>query len=154
MEYEWLKFIHILSSTILFGTGVGSAFYMYRANLSRDVPSIYFAAKNVVLADWLFTTPTVIIQPLTGLLLMYIGGFDLNDPWIIGSFALYFLAGICWVPVVWLQMRMRDMAKEAHRTHTKLSDLYWKYERWWFWLGVIAFPAMVIVFHFMVFKPV
>ena len=154
MEYQWLKFIHILSSTVLFGTGVGSAFYMYRANLSKDVPSIYFAAKNVVLADWLFTTPTVIIQPLTGLLLMYIGGFDLYDPWIIGSFALYFLAGICWVPVVWLQMRMRDMAKEAHRSNTKLSDLYWKYERWWFWLGVIAFPAMVIVFHFMVFKAV
>ena len=154
MEYLWLKFIHILSSTFLFGTGVGSAFYMFRANLSRDVPSIYFATRNVVLADWLFTTPTVIIQPLTGIAMMYVMDYNLLDPWIIGSIALYFLAGICWVPVVWLQMRMRDIAKEAHEGGSELSALYWKYERWWFWLGVIAFPAMVIVFHLMVFKPV
>ena len=154
MEYLWLKYLHILSSTLLFGTGVGSAFYMYRANRSKDVSSIYFASRNVVLADWLFTTPTVIIQPLSGIAMMYLMDYDLYNTWIIASFALYFLAGICWVPVVWLQMRMRDMAKEANDGNSELSALYWKYERWWFWLGVIAFPAMVIVFNLMVFKPV
>ena len=153
MDYLWLKFIHILSSTFLFGTGVGSAFYMFRANLSKDVPSITFAAKNVVLADWFFTTPTVIIQPVSGLMMMYIGGYNIYDPWIMTSLALYALAGICWLPVVWLQMKMRDLAVEAMNKGEGLSDKYWKYERWWFWLGVIAFPAMIIVFHCMVFKP-
>lgn len=153
MDYLWLKFIHILSSTFLFGTGVGSAFYMFRANLSKDVPSIAFAAKNVVLADWFFTTPTVIIQPVTGIMMMHVMGFNIYDPWIMASFALYGLAGICWLPVVWLQVKMRDIANEALYKGESLSDRYWKYERRWFWLGVIAFPAMIIVFHCMVFKP-
>lgn len=154
MEYFWLKYIHIISSTFLFGTGVGSAFYMFRANMSRDPHSIYFAARNVVIADWLFTTPTIIIQPVTGVMMMYSAGYSLTDFWIIASFALYFLAGICWCPVVYLQIRMRNMAKEALEKGTELPLLYWRFERIWFWLGVIAFPAIVTVFHFMVFKPV
>jgi len=154
MEYLWLKYIHIISSAFLFGTGVGSAFYMLRANLSRDPHSIYFAARNVVLADWLFTTPTIIIQPVTGVMMMYIAGYSLIDFWIIASFALYFLAGICWLPVVYLQIRMRNMAKEALERGTELPLLYWRFGRIWFWLGVIAFPSIVIVFHLMVFKPI
>lgn len=153
MEYLWLKYIHIISSTFLFGTGVGSAFYMFRANLTKDPHSIFFAARNVVLADWLFTTPAIIIQPVTGVMMMYIAGYSLTDFWIITSFALYFLAGICWLPVVWLQMRMRDMAKESLEKRTELPPLYWRFERIWFWLGVIAFPALVAVFYLMVFKP-
>lgn len=154
MEYLWLKYVHIISSTFLFGTGVGSAFYMFRANISREPHSIYFAARNVALADWLFTTPTIIIQPVTGVIMMYIAGYSLTDFWIIASFALYFLAGICWLPVVWLQIRMRDVAKKALESGTELPPLYWKFERIWFWLGVIAFPALVLVFYLMVFKPV
>jgi len=152
MECLWLKYIHILSSTFLFGTGVGSAFYMLRANLSKDVHSIYFAARNVVLADWLFTTPTVIIQPLTGLWMMRLIGVNIMDTWILDSFALYFLVGACWLPVVFLQMKMRDIAGTALKEETALPSAYWKYERLWFWLGVVAFPLMLVIFHLMVFK--
>ena len=153
MEYFTLKYIHILSSTFLFGTGVGSAFYMFRANLSKDVPSIYFATRNVVIADWLFTTPTAIIQPVTGIMMMRLTGLSFSDPWIFWGIALYFLVGICWLPVVYFQIKMRDMARVAYETKTDLTKSYWRLERWWFWLGVIAFPAMVLIFHFMVFKP-
>ncbi len=153
MEYLWLKYVHILSSTFLFGTGVGSAFYLFRANRSKDVPSIYFATRNVVIADWLFTTPTAIIQPVTGIMMMRLTGLSFSDPWVIGGTALYALVGICWLPVVYFQIRMREMAKEAYENGTELAKSYWRLERIWFWLGVIAFPAMVLAFHFMVFKP-
>lgn len=152
MEYLWLKYIHILSSTFLFGTGVGSAFYMFRANVSKDVPSIYFAARNVVLADWLFTTPTVIIQPITGFWMMHLLGVCLTDAWILVSIIIYLIVGACWLPVVFLQMKMRDLAGEALKTGVLLPPVYWRYEKIWFWLGVIAFPLMLIIVHLMVFK--
>jgi len=152
MEYLWLKYIHILSSTFLFGTGVGSAFYMFRANLSKDLPSISFATRTVVLADWLFTTPTVIIQPLTGLWMMHLAGMRIMDTWILGSIVLYLLVGVCWVPVVFMQMKMRDMAGKALREGSPLPQAYWRYERRWFWLGVVAFPLTLAIFHLMVLK--
>lgn len=152
MEYLWLKYIHILSSTFLFGTGVGSAFYMFRANVSKDVPSIYFAARNVVLADWLFTTPTVIIQPITGFWMMHPLGVCLTDAWILVSIIVYLIVGACWLPVVFLQMKMRDLAGEALKKGVLLPPVYWRYEKIWFWLGVIAFPLMLIIVHLMVFK--
>jgi uncharacterized membrane protein len=153
MTYLGLKFIHILGAIFLFGTGLGSAFYMYRADRHREIHAIYFAAKNVVIADWLFTTPTIIIMPLTGLAMTYLVGYPLTHAWIAGSLALYVLAGACWLPVVYLQIRMRDMAFEALARQTALPPLYHRYMRIWFWLGVPAFAAMVVIIHLMVFKP-
>lgn len=153
MEYLIVKWLHILSSTLLFGTGLGSAYYMYFANRCGDPRVIAVVTRHVVWADWLFTTPTVIFQPLSGLYLAYVAGFPLFSGWIIWSFALYFLAGACWLPVVWLQLRMRDMAEAAHRHGQTLPPLYWRYGRIWLGLGIPAFIAMVIVFYLMVVKP-
>lgn len=153
MPYLFLKYIHVISSTVLFGTGVGSAFYMLRANLSKDVPSICFASRNVVLADWLFTTPAVIIQPLTGFLMMREAGYSMTDAWILWSLALYALAGAAWLPVVCIQVRMREMAREAYEALTPLPRAYWRLAFAWVALGCVAFPALVAVFLLMVFKP-
>lgn len=153
MPYLFLKCVHVISSTVLFGTGVGSAFYMLRANLSKDVPSIYFASRNVVLADWLFTTPAVVIQPLTGFLMMREAGYSLADAWILWSIALYAVAGAAWLPVVGIQMRMRGMAEKAYETGTPLPRAYQRLALAWVALGCVAFPALVIVFLLMVFKP-
>lgn len=106
MIYLWLKYIHIISATLIFGAGLGSAFYMFRAHLSKDEKAIAFAAKNVVIADWAFTTPAIIIQPLTGFGLMYVMGYPILTPWILLSLGLFVLAGICWIPVVWLQIKI------------------------------------------------
>lgn len=153
MDYLVVKWLHILSSTFLFGTGIGSAFYMLFTSLSRDVRAIAVVSRHVVLADWIFTSTTVIIQPLTGMYLIHLAGFPWNSPWIMWSVALYLVAGACWLPVVWIQIKMRDMAQVAAREGTDLPQQYWRYLRTWTLLGIPAFIAMVLVFWLMVSKP-
>lgn len=153
MEYLVLKWIHILSSTLLFGTGLGSAFYKYFADRRGDPALIAGVNRLVVLADWLFTTPTVILQPLTGLAMVALIGYPLDTPWLLLSIALYLLAGACWLPVVWLQIRMRRLSDDAVDEGRALSLEYRRLARIWFWLGVPAFLSMVGVFYLMVVKP-
>ena len=153
MEYVIIKWMHILSSTLLFGTGLGSAFYMFFASRTRDARVIAVVVRYVVIADWAFTTPTIILQPLTGFYLVHIAGFPLTSTWIAASVALYLLAGACWLPVVWIQMRMRDMAREAAASGSELPVRYWSFLRWWVALGIMAFLALVAVFYLMVAKP-
>ncbi len=153
MSYLIIKYFHIISMVLLFGTGLGSAFYKWMADKSGDLNHIAITNRHVVLADWLFTTPTVIIQPLTGLWMLYLSQLPLTTPWVMTSFALFFIAGACWLPVVWLQIQMRNMANTAVENQTELPELYWKYTRHWFWLGVPAFIAMVLVVLLMVLKP-
>jgi uncharacterized membrane protein len=153
MEYMIVKWLHILSSTFLFGTGIGSAFYMLFTSLSRDVRAIAVVSRHVVLADWIFTTTTIVIQPLTGFYLIHLAGFPMESRWIVWSIALYFLAGACWLPVVWMQIKMRDMAQVAASAGTELPQQYWRYLRYWTLLGIPAFFALVVVFWLMVSKP-
>jgi len=152
MEYFILKTLHILSAIVLFGTGLGSAFYKYFTDRSGDIRAIAVTNRLVVLADWLFTTPAIIIQPLTGWLLMDTLGFAWDTPWILAAVVLYALAGACWLPVLWLQIRMRALSDAAVRLDHGLADEYHRYRRWWFWLGVPAFAAMVGIVLLMVFK--
>jgi uncharacterized membrane protein len=153
MSYVTVKWLHILSSTLLFGTGLGSAFYMFFTSLTRDARATAVVARYVVIADWVFTTPTIIIQPLTGIYLIHLAGFPWQSEWIQGAFALYFLAGACWLPVVWMQIKMRNMAQSAAASDQPLPSLYWTYLRRWVALGVVAFLALVVVFYLMVAKP-
>jgi uncharacterized membrane protein len=152
MSYATLKTLHILSMVLLFGTGLGSAYYKWMADRSGIVAHIAATNRQVVLADWMFTTPTVIFQPLSGLVLAYLAGWPFSTPWIAASLGLYVLAGACWVPVVWLQIRMRRIAESAVANGTSLPQEYWRLARLWFWLGVPAFSAMVLVVALMVFK--
>jgi len=152
--YLSLKYLHLISMVLLFGTGLGSAWYKWMADRSQNLAHIAVVNRHVVLADWLFTTPTIIIQPLTGLAMVWLMGIPLTTPWIGISLLLYLLAGACWLPVVWLQMRMRDLAQQAVVNNTSLTLQYWRYARWWFWLGVPAFIAMIVVVVLMVFKPI
>ena len=153
MDYVVVKWLHVLSSTLLFGTGIGSAFHMLLASLTRQPAVAAVVVRQVVWADWLFTTTTIVIQPLTGLYLVHLMGLPLRTPWIAWSIALYFLAGACWLPVVWLQIRMRRMAEAAVQRGEPLPELCFRYLRIWTVLGVPAFLALVIVFYLMVAKP-
>ena len=152
MLYLSLKYLHILSMVLLFGTGLGSAFYKWMADRSGNLAHITVVNRHVVLADWIFTTPPVIFQPLSGLWMVYLLGLPLATPWIALSLGLYVFAGLCWLPVVWLQIRMRNLADAALMAQTPLPAEYWRYARVWFWLGVPAFVAMVGVVFLMVFK--
>jgi uncharacterized membrane protein len=153
VTYLVVKWLHILSSTLLFGTGLGSAWYMFFASRTRDPRVIASVVRYVVIADWVFTTPTIIIQPLTGFYLAHLAGFPLRSRWLVWTFGLYILAGAAWLPVVWMQMRMRDLAVTAAQNAIPLPALYWKYLRAWVALGVVAFLALVVVFYLMVVKP-
>jgi uncharacterized membrane protein len=154
MDYVTLKWLHIMSSTFLFGTGVGSAFYLLFATMSHNVRAIAVVTRCVVLADWLFTTTTVVLQPLTGYFLMRMAGFPVESRWLLWSIALYALAVACWLPVVWLQIRMRAVARAAADNDMPLPMSYWRYFSIWFALGIPAFAAFVSVFYLMVVKPV
>ena len=151
--YLTLKWLHILSSVVLVGTGLGSAYYMFFANRSRDLAAQAVVTRLVVQADWWFTTPTVLLQPATGLAMVHLAGFPLSTPWIAASLVLYAVAGLCWLPVVWLQIRMARRAAAANAANGALPPRYWRYARAWEWLGYPAFAAMVVVFYLMVAKP-
>ncbi|MGC1550648.1 MAG: DUF2269 domain-containing protein [Rhodanobacter sp.] len=151
--YVLLKIVHILSSTLLFGTGLGTAFFMWFTHRTGQVAAIATATRLTVLADFLFTTPAVIVQPLSGFLLMRLMGFDLHTPWLQAAVMLYVITGACWLPVVWLQWRARDLAAAAMQAGTPLPPIYYRYMRTWFALGWPAFLAVIAIFWLMVAKP-
>jgi uncharacterized membrane protein len=154
-DYLIVKTLHVLSATFLFGTGVGTAFYLLVTSLGRDVRVVAAVTRWVVIADWLFTATTAIAQPLTGWWLARKLGMPMMEvDWLRWSVHLYAVAIACWLPVVWLQMRLRDVAAEAARAGKPLPPAYWRYFRAWVALGVPALFAFLAIFWLMVAKPV
>ena len=153
MSYLAYKLLHILSSMALVGVGFGSAFYMWSTLRTRNVAAIATVSRIVVLADWLFTTPAIIVQPLTGYLMMQTVGFNFGMKWLQITVWLYLLSGLCWLPVVWLQIQLRNMAASAVKQNTDLPPAFWRFAKYWELLGYPAFAAMLVIYYLMVFKP-
>ena len=153
MTYLLVKWLHVLSSTVLFGTGLGSAFYMFFASRTRNHAAIAVVVRYVVIADWLFTTPTIILQPLTGFYLMHLAGFPMTSAWIVWSVRALPARRGRWLPVVWMQIQMRDMATPRPIRAARCRPRYWQFLRCWVALGIVAFVALVVVFYLMVAKP-
>lgn len=151
--YLIVKTIHILSSTVLFGTGLGTAFFMLMSRFSKDISSKLYAAKTTVMADYIFTTPAVMMQPLTGIWLVYHSGIDLDELWLLWTYGLYAVAGICWIPVVVIQIRLRSIIQQAFDTQSELPPSYNQLFKIWFLLGWPAFISLVAIFYLMVTKP-
>jgi uncharacterized membrane protein len=151
--YSWLKVLHILSSTVLFGTGLGTAFHMWMTHREGDLRSVATVSRNVVIADFLFTTPAVIAQPVSGVALTWLAGINPFSSWLVAVYALYGVAAVCWLPVVWLQIRVRDIADEAVAMGTPLPPAYRRCMKLWFGLGWPAFTAVIAIFWLMVNKP-
>lgn len=152
MDYLIVKTLHVVSATFLVGTGAGSAYYLWRAHRRGDPHVLASVAGLVVQADWIFTLPTAILQLLSGAWLVHQAGYSWGG-WVGASLVLYVLAGMCWVPAVWLQMRIRDSAATSARSGRPLSEQNRRYAQIWFWLGVPALTAMVCVYALMVIKP-
>ncbi len=148
-----LKLLHVLGAAVLFGTGLGIAFFMLMAHRSGDPAAIAHTGRVVVLADFLFTATAVVAQPITGAALAHRAGYALSEDWIVLSLALYMLTGACWLPAVRLQMRMRDLAAEAARTGRPLPPDYRRCFRLWFALGWPAFTAVIGIFWLMLARP-
>ncbi|ARP86733.1 DUF2269 family protein [Bordetella genomosp. 9] len=155
MEIVIVKWIHIISSTLLFGTGIGSAFYLLAATLNGDARVVAAVSRFVVRADWMFTATTAVIQPVSGAWLAWRYGIGMEATWIRVSVALYVVAIACWLPVVGLQIKLRDLAQQAVRDPdhpAQLPSAYWRYFRMWFALGIPAFFAFLAIFYLMTAK--
>jgi uncharacterized membrane protein len=151
--YLMLKWVHIISATLLFGTGLGTAFHGWMAGRSGDVRAIAVTGRNVVLADWLFTAPAVVLQPATGVALAWLAGIPLDTAWLVAATVLYVLVGACWLPVVWLQIRMHRAAATALQRGEALPAQWHRDARLWFALGWPAFTGVLMIFWLMIAKP-
>jgi len=145
--------LHLLGAGVLFGTGLGIAFFMFWAHRTGDARAIATTAKIVVSADYIFTATAVVAQPITGALLARELGYSLTEGWILVSLGLYVLTGLCWLPVVWLQLKMRDLAVAAAAGGAPLPDAYYRAQRAWFWLGWPAFAAVMAIYWLMISRP-
>lgn len=148
-----LKLIHVLGAAVLFGTGLGIAFFMWMAHLTGDAAHIARTARVVVIADALFTASAVIVQPVSGFALVYLVSYSLLDSWIVLSIALYLFIGACWLPVVWIQARLRGLAAAAAEQGAPLPAAYHRLFRVWFILGWPAFAGVMAIFALMIWKP-
>jgi uncharacterized membrane protein len=153
--YLALKFLHVIGAAVLFGTGIGIAFFLFRAARKEEPVAIAATLRTVVVADYLFTATAAVLQPVTGLMLVHLGGYALDQTWILASLALYVLVGLCWLPVVAIQIKMRDLAERAVAAKEEtLPPRYHRLARLWFWLGWPAFLSMLGIFWLMLAKPV
>ena len=151
--YFIFKYLHIIGAAVLFGTGAGIAFFMLMAHLTGDPRIIAGTARIVVIAEFLFTTTAVMAQPITGVLLVREVGYSLSEGWIVASIALYILTGLFWLPVVWIQMQLRDLAVQAVHQGTDLPAAYQRYFWTWFYFGFPAFGAVAVIFWLMIARP-
>lgn len=151
--YFLLKYLHVLGATVILGTGTGIAFFMLTAHRSGDAGFIARTAAVVVAADMLFTATAVIAQPITGYLLMRQTGIEITTPWVMASLGLYVVAGLFWLPVVWIQVRIRDLAAAAASTGNRLPEAYHRLFRIWFAFGFPGFGAALAVLWLMIAKP-
>jgi uncharacterized membrane protein len=153
MLYFTLKYLHVIGAAVLLGTGAGIAFFMLVAHLRGDPNVVAGVARIVVLADFLFTATAVVVQPVTGTLLAWLTGYSLWEPWIFWSLVLYAITGAFWLPVVWMQMRMRDLAVAAVKQKTQLPAAYHRLFWTWFAFGFPAFGAVLAIFWLMIARP-
>jgi uncharacterized membrane protein len=150
---DLLRWLHGIGATVLLGTGAGIAFFMLMAHRTRQPALVAHVAGTVVVADLLFTATAVIAQPLTGLGLALLVGWPLTEGWLLVSLALYVLSGLFWLPVVWIQLRMRDLARAAAREGLPLPGQYHRLFRIWFACGIPAFLAVLAILWLMLAKP-
>lgn len=148
-----VKWLHVVGATVLLGTGAGIAFFMAMAHRTKEPALIAHTASIVVLADYVFTATAVVLQPITGAVLARLVGWKLSEGWIVASLALYVVTGAFWIPVVFMQARMRDLAREAAADGAPLPEAYHRLWRRWFACGFPAFFAVLTILWLMIARP-
>lgn len=153
MAYLLLKYLHVIGAAVLLGTGAGIAFFMLLAHRTGNPATIASTARMVVIADFVFTATAVIAQPITGIALALTAGYSLHQGWIALSVLLYLITGAFWLPVVWMQLKMRDLAEQAMEEGTALPPRYHRLFRTWFAFGFPAFAAVLAIYWLMIARP-
>jgi uncharacterized membrane protein len=150
---DFLRWLHVIGATVLLGTGAGIAFFMVMAHRTGDARNIAHVAETVVVADFVFTATAIVAQPVTGFLLADGRGWPLYEGWLAAALALYVATGLVWLPVVVIQMRMRDLTRQAVATDAPLPESYRRLYRIWFALGIPAFAAVLAILWLMLARP-
>lgn len=150
---DLLRLVHVIGATVLFGTGAGIAFFMVMAHRTRNAAVIAHVGGTVVVADTVFTATAVVLQPITGTWLAHDIGWSLWEGWIVVSLALYVVTGLFWLPVVYIQIVMRDLARSAASSGAALPARYFRLYRIWFACGFPAFFSVLAIFWLMLTKP-
>jgi uncharacterized membrane protein len=153
MAYLLLKYLHVIGAAVLFGTGAGIAFFMLMAHRTGRAATIAAVARIVVIADFVFTATAVVLQPITGLALVWNVGYSLSEGWIVLSIILYLVTGAFWLPVVWMQVRMRVLAEQAAAGGQPLPPAYHKLFWTWFAFGFPAFASVAGILWLMIARP-
>ena len=151
--YFLVKYLHVLGAIVILGTGSGIAFFMWMAHRSGDAAFIARTASVVVLADMMFTLSAVIAQPVTGFILMQMSQTGFAEGWLATSLVLYAVAGLFWVPVIFMQREMRDLARVAAEKNAPLPPRYFTLFRRWFWFGIPGFGSVMAIVYLMIAKP-
>jgi uncharacterized membrane protein len=151
--YFLVKYLHVIGAIVILGTGAGIAFFMLMAHRSGDAAFIARTAATVVIADMLFTLTAVILQPVTGGLVMMLSQTSFAEGWLSASLVLYGLAGLFWIPVIFMQIEMRDLASAAAVSGQPLPARYFALFRRWFWFGIPGFGSVMIILWLMIAKP-
>jgi uncharacterized membrane protein len=151
--YFLFKYLHVLGAIVILGTGAGIAFFMLMAHRSREAAFIARTAAVVVTADMLFTLTAVILQPLTGVALMLLSEVTFAEGWLIASLVLYAVAGLFWIPVIFMQAEMRDLARITDAAGQALPQRYFTLFRRWFLFGIPGFGSVMAILWLMIAKP-
>jgi uncharacterized membrane protein len=151
--YFLVKYLHVLGAIVILGTGGGIAFFMLMAHRTKDAAFIARTATTVVIADMLFTLTAVLLQPVSGGVLMMLSSTGLGERWLMTSFGLYAVAGLFWVPVIFMQIEMRDLARKAAAQGEPLPPRYFALYRRWFLFGVPGFGSVMAILWLMIAKP-
>src|ERR1700756_2388950 len=151
--YFVIKYLHVLGAIVILGTGSGIAFFMLMAHLSKNADFIARSGAVVVIADTIFTLSAVIAQPITGMELMIVQSIPVREHWILAALALYVLAGLFWIPVVFMQVEMRDLARAAADKREPLPPRYFALFRRWLVFGIPGFGSVMIILWLMIAKP-
>jgi uncharacterized membrane protein len=151
--YFIVKYLHVLGAITILGTGTGIAFFMLLAHRSGDPAFIARTAATVVIADMLFTASAVVLQPITGGVLMALSATALAERWLATSLGLYIVAGLFWIPVIFMQIEMRDLARRAAARTTPLPARYFMLFRRWFMFGIPGFGSVMVILWLMIAKP-
>lgn len=154
MTYDLLLFTHIIGACVLLGTGAGIAFFMVISRRSNNPVLIAHVASIVVLADWIFTATAAVLQPITGYLLAQEVGWPVTSGWVAWALMLYVVIGVFWLPVIWIQMQLRDLARDAATHGTALPPRFHHLYRIWFACGFPAFAAVLAIVWLMITKPI
>lgn len=153
MLYDIVKWLHIVGAMVLFGTGLGIAFFKFASYAVDATEARLFVARTTVRADFLFTAPAAVLQPVTGAALIVLAGYDGDEPWLLASYALFVLAGACWLPVVWMQIRMHRLLADAIANREAPPPAYHRLFRLWFLLGWPAFLGLLAIVYLMSARP-